>query len=123
MSQTVLLLPGDGIGPEVVEQARRVTEVVAPDLRFETGLVGGVSIDTHGEPLTQVTLAQAKASDAILLGAVGGPKWVGVERHLRPEMGLLDGRVEAYNQNDELVLVMESIGLIEVRDPSAPIED
>ncbi len=89
MTQTVLLLPGDGIGPEVTEQAQRVAEVVAPDLSFESGLVGGASIDAAGDPLTAETLAQAKASDAVLLGAVGGPKWSGVERHLRPEMGLL----------------------------------
>lgn len=92
MSQTLLLLPGDGIGPEVTEQARRVAEVLAPDLEFAEDLVGGASIDAHGEPLTVDALVKAKSSDAVLLGAVGGPKWVGVERHLRPEMGLLQLR-------------------------------
>lgn len=92
MSQTLLLLPGDGIGPEVTEQARRVAEVIAPDLQFDEDLVGGASIDTHGEPLTVNAMVKAKSSDAVLLGAVGGPKWVGVERHLRPEMGLLQLR-------------------------------
>jgi len=92
MSQTMLLLPGDGIGPEVTEQARRVAEVIAPDLTFDEDLVGGASIDTHGEPLTVNALVKAKSSDAVLLGAVGGPKWAGVERHLRPEMGLLQLR-------------------------------
>ena len=92
MSQTMLLLPGDGIGPEVTEQARRVAEVIAPDLKFEEDLVGGASIDTHGEPLTVNALVKAKSSDAVLLGAVGGPKWVDVDRHLRPEMGLLQLR-------------------------------
>lgn len=92
MSQTLLLLPGDGIGPEVTEQARRVAEVLAPDLKFAEDLVGGASIDAHGEPLTVDALVKAKSSDAVLLGAVGGPKWVGVERHLRPEMGLLQLR-------------------------------
>jgi 3-isopropylmalate dehydrogenase len=92
MSQTMLLLPGDGIGPEVTEQARRVAEVIAPDLTFDEDLVGGISIDTHGEPLTVNALVKAKSSDAVLLGAVGGPKWAGVERHLRPEMGLLQLR-------------------------------
>ena len=92
MSQTMLLLPGDGIGPEVTEQARRVAEVVAPDLTFTEDLVGGASIDAHGEPLTVNALVNAKSSDAVLLGAVGGPKWAGVERHLRPEMGLLQLR-------------------------------
>ncbi|MEP1145056.1 MAG: 3-isopropylmalate dehydrogenase [Henriciella sp.] len=92
MSQTMLLLPGDGIGPEVTEQARRVAEVIAPDLKFDEDLVGGVSIDAHGEPLTVNALVKAKSSDAVLLGAVGGPTWDGVERHLRPEMGLLQLR-------------------------------
>lgn len=92
MSQTLLLLPGDGIGPEVVEQARRVAAVLAPDLAFTEDLVGGASIDAHGEPLTVDALVKAKSSDAVLLGAVGGPKWVGVDRHLRPEMGLLQLR-------------------------------
>lgn len=89
MTQTLLLLPGDGIGPEVVAQAQRVAEVLVPDLQFKTGLVGGASIDAHGEPLTADTLAAAKAADAVLLGAVGGPKWVDAPRDKRPEMGLL----------------------------------
>lgn len=92
MSQTLLLLPGDGIGPEVTAQARRVAEVLVPDLAFDEDLVGGASIDAHGEPLTVNALVKAKSSDAVLLGAVGGPKWVGVDRHLRPEMGLLQLR-------------------------------
>ena len=92
MSQTLLLLPGDGIGPEVTEQARRVAEVLVPDLTFDEDLVGGASIDAHGEPLTVNALVKAKSCDAVLLGAVGGPKWVGVDRHLRPEMGLLQLR-------------------------------
>ncbi|MEM1037507.1 MAG: 3-isopropylmalate dehydrogenase [Pseudomonadota bacterium] len=89
MTQTVLLLPGDGIGPEVVEQAVRLTKAVAPDLVFETALVGGAAFDAEGDPLTEGTLAKAKASDAVLLGAVGGPAWAGVPRDKRPEMGLL----------------------------------
>ncbi len=92
MIQTVLLLPGDGIGPEVLAQARRVAGVIAPDLAFQDGLIGGASYDVHGVPLTDETLAKAKACDAILMGAVGGPKWDGVDRHLRPEMGLLNIR-------------------------------
>lgn len=92
MSQTLLLLPGDGIGPEVTEQARRVAEILAPDLQFDEDLVGGASIDAHDEPLTVNALVKAKSSDAVLLGAVGGPKWADVERHLRPEMGLLQLR-------------------------------
>ena len=73
-SQTILLLPGDGIGPEVMAQARRVAEILVPDLKFETGLVGGASFDMHGEPLTEDTLEKALRADAVLLGAVGGPK-------------------------------------------------
>ncbi len=90
--QTLLLLPGDGIGPEVISEAVRVIEAVAPDLRIEEGLIGGASYDAHGEPLTAETLARAKASSAILMGAVGGPKWDRVARDKRPEAGLLNLR-------------------------------
>ncbi len=89
MQQTLLLLPGDGIGPEVTAEARRVAEVVAPDLKMEDGLVGGASIDAHGDPLTEETLERARHANAVLLGAVGGPKWVGAARDKRPEAGLL----------------------------------
>ncbi|MEM1151912.1 MAG: 3-isopropylmalate dehydrogenase [Pseudomonadota bacterium] len=89
MTQTLLLLPGDGIGPEVTTAAAKVAEIVAPDLSLETGLVGGASYDAKGTPLSEETLARAKAADAVLLGAVGGPKWNGVAREHRPEMGLL----------------------------------
>ena len=89
MSQTLLLLPGDGIGPEVIEQTVRVAEKVAPDLNLEYGAVGGASYDEYGTPLTEDTLNRAKASSAVLMGAVGGPKWDGVERQHRPEAGLL----------------------------------
>lgn len=89
MPQKVLLLPGDGIGPEVLSEARRVASHLVPDLEFAEGLVGGISYDAHGEPLTVDTLVQAKSSDAVLLGAVGGPKWADTDRDKRPEMGLL----------------------------------
>jgi 3-isopropylmalate dehydrogenase len=89
MHQTLLLLPGDGIGPEVIAEVRRVAEVVAPDLKLEEGLVGGASIDAHGDPLTEDTLAHARHASAVLLGAVGGPEWVGAARDKRPEAGLL----------------------------------
>ncbi len=87
--KTLLLLPGDGIGPDVTAEAARVAEALVPDLTIETGLVGGASLDAHGSPLTDETLARARAADAVLLGAVGGPKWEGVARELRPEAGLL----------------------------------
>ncbi|WP_148862645.1 3-isopropylmalate dehydrogenase [Marinobacter fonticola] len=93
MSQSVLLLPGDGIGPEIVAEAervlRRINERFELDLQFATADVGGAAIDATGEPLPGKTLEQAQKSDAILLGAVGGPKWDGLEMALRPEKGLL----------------------------------
>ncbi len=89
MTQTLLLLPGDGIGPEVVAEARRVAQAVAPDLGLVDGLIGGASLDVAGTPMTAETLERAKAADAVLLGAVGGPKWADVARGKRPEAGLL----------------------------------
>ncbi len=85
----LLLLPGDGIGPEVTAQVRRVAERLAPDLYIAERLFGGCSYDAHGEPLTADVLAEAKGSRAVLMGAVGGPKWAGVPRDKRPEAGLL----------------------------------
>jgi 3-isopropylmalate dehydrogenase len=90
---TLLLLPGDGIGPEVTAQARRVAERVSPELALETRPFGGISFDNLGTPLTDETLALAKASDAVLMGAVGGPAWAGAPRQLRPEAGLLNLRL------------------------------
>ena len=88
----LLLLPGDGIGPEVTAQARRVAEAVAPDLTIAEALFGGCSFDAHGTPLTDETLAAAKAARAVLMGAVGGPQWAGAPRDKRPEAGLLNLR-------------------------------
>jgi len=92
MSQTLLLLPGDGIGPEVTAAAARMAKALVPDLVLEEALVGGAAYDAEGDPLSEETLARAKASDAVLLGAVGGPKWTDVPREKRPEMGLLQLR-------------------------------
>ncbi len=93
MSRSVLLLPGDGIGPEIVTEAEKVLRKVNEDfklgLSFEHGLVGGAAIDATGEPLPAKTMERAQKADAILLGAVGGPKWDGLEMALRPEKGLL----------------------------------
>jgi 3-isopropylmalate dehydrogenase len=86
---TLLLLPGDGIGPEVTAQAERVARRVIPELAIETRPFGGASYDAIGTPLSEETLALAKASDAVLMGAVGGPRWAGVPRGSRPEAGLL----------------------------------
>jgi 3-isopropylmalate dehydrogenase len=86
---TLLLLPGDGIGPEVTAQAERVARRVFPELVLETHPFGGTSYDAIGTPLGEETLARALASDAVLMGAVGGPQWAGVPRGSRPEAGLL----------------------------------
>ena len=94
MTTTILLLAGDGIGPEVVAQARRVAEILVPDLAFEEALVGGIAYDQEGDAISDETLARAKASDAVLLGAVGGAQWADVPRDKRPEMGLLRLRKE-----------------------------
>ena len=89
----VLVLPGDGIGPEIVAEAVKVLNALSThhglEISLSHGLVGGASIDAHGTPLTEETLAQAQAADAVLLGAVGGPKWDGLEMAVRPEKGLL----------------------------------
>ncbi|MDO8379172.1 isocitrate/isopropylmalate family dehydrogenase, partial [Phenylobacterium sp.] len=85
----LLLLPGDGIGPEVTAQVRRVAQALAPELAIEERLFGGASYDAHGTPLTDEALATAKASRAVLMGAVGGPQWAGAPRDKRPEAGLL----------------------------------
>ncbi|MES2936514.1 MAG: 3-isopropylmalate dehydrogenase [Pseudomonadota bacterium] len=88
----IAVMPGDGIGPEIVAEAVKVLQAL--DLRFEMehALVGGAGYDAHGHPLPDGTLALAKASDAILFGSVGGPKYDALERHLRPEQGLLQLR-------------------------------
>ncbi|MDB5439051.1 MAG: leuB [Caulobacteraceae bacterium] len=94
MTQTLLLLPGDGIGPEVIEQVRRVAAVLTPDLQLEERIYGGACYDAHGVPVQDETVALAKATDASLMGAVGGEKWAGVARDKRPEAGLLRLRTE-----------------------------
>ncbi|WP_374575300.1 3-isopropylmalate dehydrogenase [Phenylobacterium sp.] len=90
----LLLLPGDGIGPEVTAQVRRVAERLTPDLTLDERLFGGASYDAHGTPLSDEALAAAKAAKAVLMGAVGGPKWKDVPRDKRPEAGLLRLRAE-----------------------------
>jgi 3-isopropylmalate dehydrogenase len=88
----LLLLPGDGIGPEVTAQVRRVAGKLAPDLALDERPFGGTSFDQHGTPLTDETLAAAKAAKAVLMGAVGGPQWANAPRDKRPEAGLLSLR-------------------------------
>ena len=93
MAERIVLLPGDGIGPEVTEQARLVLEAAADrlglKLEFQQERIGGASIDAHGTPLRDEVVAACQASRAILLGAVGGPKWDAMSVDVRPEKGLL----------------------------------
>ncbi len=93
MTHKILLLPGDGIGPEIVAQAHKVLRAVdkrfSLGLEFDEALLGGAAIDTTGKPFPEVTLRKAQAADAILLGAVGGPKWDQLDPAIRPEKGLL----------------------------------
>jgi 3-isopropylmalate dehydrogenase len=88
----VAILPGDGIGPEIVGQARRVLDLLASEglaLTTEVAAMGGAGYDAAGDPLPPATLALAQSSDAILMGAVGGPKYDALPRAMRPEQGLL----------------------------------
>ena len=94
----IALLGGDGIGQEVTPEARRVLEVVGKatgaSFEFETALIGGAAIDATGEPLPPSTLRLCEQSDAILFGAVGGPKWDHLPQEQKPERGLLGLRKE-----------------------------
>lgn len=93
MGKHILILEGDGIGPEIVKEACKVLNCVNENyglgLTFENELMGGCAIDVHGQPLADSTLELARQADAILLGAVGGPKWDKLDRSIRPEKGLL----------------------------------
>jgi 3-isopropylmalate dehydrogenase len=90
MARLLLLLPGDGIGPEVVAEARRVLDALAlPGLEVREAPFGGAAIDSSGEPLPEATRAAALSADAVLLGAVGGPRWADAPYDRRPEAGLL----------------------------------
>ncbi len=88
----ICYLPGDGIGPEIMAQALRVLDILAADgikIEREEGLLGGAAVDAAGSPYPESTQKLARAADAVLLAAVGGPKWDVLERPLRPERGLL----------------------------------
>ncbi|WP_411676240.1 3-isopropylmalate dehydrogenase [Caproicibacter sp.] len=93
MEKTIVLFRGDGIGPEIVDGAvtvlKRVEQKFGHRFRFESALIGGASIDDCGKPLTEDTVAVCKQADAVLLGAVGGPKWDSIPVEDRPERGLL----------------------------------
>lgn len=92
MRANIVLLPGDGIGPEIVREGRKVLEQVATcfghELTFETCLVGGAALDAEGAPVSATTLEHCRAADGVLLGAVGGPKWDDPTAKMRPEDGL-----------------------------------
>ena len=93
----ICVLPGDGIGPEIMAQALRVLDALRSDglpFETETALLGGCAVDATGVPLPDETLKLAKAADAVLLGAVGGPQWDTLPREKRPERGLLGIRKE-----------------------------
>ncbi|MCE2557952.1 MAG: 3-isopropylmalate dehydrogenase [Acidobacteria bacterium] len=98
MQANIVLLPGDGIGPEVTAEAARVLNAVADlgghEFQLESHPMGGNAIDDFRNPLPPGTLAACKAADAVFLGAVGGPKWSDPTAELRPEQGLLDLRAE-----------------------------
>jgi 3-isopropylmalate dehydrogenase len=98
MSKQILILPGDGIGPEIVTEAVKVLAALRDrfgfDVEMDEALVGGAAIDATGGPLPNATLDLAREADAVLLGAVGGPKWEQLDISIRPEKGLLGLRSE-----------------------------
>ena len=93
MTAKLLILPGDGIGPEIIGEALKVLTSLRDrhglDVSWEHGLMGGAAYDVHGEPLPAVTLEKARAADAVLFGAIGGPQYDALPKALRPERGLL----------------------------------
>ena len=93
MAHKILLIKGDGIGPEIVDAAAAVLFALRDRhglaFELEEALMGGCAVDAHGDPLPEATLQTARAADAVLLGAVGGPQWDKIERDKRPERGLL----------------------------------
>ena len=93
MSKKILVLPGDGIGPEIIAEAVKVLEAVRDthgvDITLEQDDLGGAAYERYGSPLADETLVRARAADAVLLGAVGGPQWDSIDPALRPERGLL----------------------------------
>jgi len=98
MGKKILVIAGDGIGPEITVEARKVLQVLDEqfelNLEFDEALMGGAAIDATGGPLPDETLAKARACDAILFAAIGGPKWDKLDRAIRPEKGLLKLRSE-----------------------------
>lgn len=89
MTKKIAVLPGDGIGPEIMSEALKVLRALSDDFEFEFADVGGIGYANHGHPLPESTLALAKTSDAVLFGAVGDFRYDTLERHLRPEQAIL----------------------------------
>ena len=93
MTAKLLILPGDGIGSEIVREAEKVLVALRDkhglDVTWEHGLIGGAAYDAHGEPLPAITLEKARAADAVLFGAIGGPQYDTLPKAMRPERGLL----------------------------------
>jgi len=116
----IALLPGDGIGPEVTAAARRVlnaaTRNSSRELRFEEGLIGGTAIDLEGDPLPPATVDLAQRAAAILLGAVGGPRWSDLAAAVRPEQGLLRLR-----RHFGLFANLRPVPVLEALRPLAPL--
>lgn len=98
LKASIVLLPGDGIGPEIIQQAQRALEAVGcafgHEFSFQSHMIGGIAIDETGDPLPDETVQACRNADAILLGAVGGPKWDDPTAKTRPEAGLLKIRKE-----------------------------
>ena len=114
---SVAVLPGDGIGPEVVREARRALEALAPDLELEPHLFGGQAIRDTGDSLPEETLAACKASEAVLKAPIGDPEFDAAE--VRPEQGMLRLRTEldvyanlrpAQSEGIDLLIVRELVG-------------
>ena len=97
-SHTLMILPGDGIGPEIMAEAQKIiawiNDNTGSTINLTHGLIGGQAYDEHGTPLSEEDLEQCRSADAILMGCVGGPKWDGVDYNKRPEAGLLKLRKE-----------------------------
>jgi 3-isopropylmalate dehydrogenase len=113
-SEVVVLLPGDGIGPEVAEEARLVLELVAPEVEVEERLIGGAAIRATGKPLPEETLAACLAASAVLKGPVGDPEFDGAA--VRPEQGLLGLRAALDTYANLRPAVLDDVDLLIVRE-------
>src|SRR6266849_5480912 len=113
-SERVVLLPGDGIGPEVAEEARLVLELIAPEVEIQERLIGGVAIRATGKPLPEDTLAACLAATAVLKGPVGDPEFDGAD--VRPEQGLLGLRAALDAYANLRPAVLDDVDLLIVRE-------